>query len=72
MLRTVAQIVSWLSLLALTLPSVLFLAGRMELEKVKFYMIIATIVWFVSATLWMWNSEPKKQENSGKEQSSSA
>ena len=63
MARKIAQIISWLSLVALILPSVLFLVDRMELEKVKFYMIIATIVWFVSAALWMPNSDSQKTDS---------
>jgi nitrate/nitrite transporter NarK len=63
MLRKIAQWVSWLSLVALVAPSIIFLAGKMELDRVKTIMLIATIVWFISASLWMWNSEDEKQES---------
>jgi branched-subunit amino acid transport protein len=53
-MRLALKIVSVLSLIALILPSILFLAGRMDLDKVKWYMLIATIVWFVTATPIMW------------------
>ncbi|MHC4229812.1 MAG: hypothetical protein ACYSWW_13615 [Planctomycetota bacterium] len=53
-MRPILQIVSLLALLALTLPSIIFLAGRMELGMVKWLMLLATIVWFVAATPWMW------------------
>lgn len=53
-MRSILQIVSLLALIALTLPSILFLAGRMELDTVKWLMLIATIVWFIIATPWMW------------------
>ncbi len=53
-MRLALKIVSVLSLIALILPSILFLAGRMELDKVKFFMLLATIVWFVTATPIMW------------------
>ncbi|TKJ38821.1 MAG: hypothetical protein CEE38_03730 [Planctomycetes bacterium B3_Pla] len=53
-MRPILQIVSLLALLALTLPSIIFLAGRMELDMVKWLMLLATIVWFVAATPWMW------------------
>ena len=61
-MRPILQFVSLLALLALTLPSVLFLAGRMELDKVKWIMLLATIVWFAAATPWMWkdNGAEKK------------
>lgn len=47
-------IVSVLSLIALMLPSILFLAGRMELGTAKWIMLLATLVWFAAATPWMW------------------
>jgi hypothetical protein len=53
-MRTILKIISLLALIALTLPSVLFLAGKLELDRVKWLMLIATIVWFVTATGWMW------------------
>jgi len=60
MIKTIAQIVSWISLGVLLLPSVLFLTGNLSsLEQVKTIMLIATIVWFVSTPLWMWNEQVK-------------
>ncbi len=55
-MRTTAipVVVSVLSLVALMLPSILFLAGRMELPTVKWIMLLATVVWFAAATPWMW------------------
>ncbi len=47
-------VVSVLSLVALMLPSILFLAGRMELGTAKWIMLLATLVWFAAATPWMW------------------
>jgi len=64
-MRLILRIVSLLSLIALILPSILFLAGRMELDKVKWYMLVATIVWFATATPVMWKErqqEPEKEE----------
>jgi hypothetical protein len=53
-MRPILQIVSLLALIALTLPSIIFLTGRMELDTVKWLMLLATIVWFITATPWMW------------------
>ena len=53
-MRPILQIVSLLALIALTLPSIIFLAGRMELDTVKWLMLLTTIVWFIAATPWMW------------------
>jgi hypothetical protein len=63
-MHSILKIVSLLSLVVLVLPSVLFLAGRMELDTVKGIMIAASIVWFVSAAGWMWKEppEPDKEE----------
>lgn len=52
-MKTVAQIVSWLALAAVFVPSIAFLAGAMPLSAVKTWMLVATIVWFASAPLWM-------------------
>lgn len=57
-MRTIAQIISWLSLVALTLPSILYLTGsRMELDTVKNIMLVASLVWFLAATPWMWKEK---------------
>jgi len=51
---TILMIVSMLSLVALILPSILFLAGSMELTTTKWVMLAATVVWFATAAPWMW------------------
>ena len=57
-MRMILRIVSYLSLLGLILPSFLFLIGQVtDLDKVKWYMVIATIVWFVTATPVMWKEK---------------
>ena len=53
-MRTLLIIVALLSLVALTLPSILFLAGRMELDTAKWIMLLATVVWFATGTPWLW------------------
>ena len=62
-MNRILQIVSLLALVALTLPSVIFLAGRMELNTVKWLMILATVVWFVAATPWMWKDDGADQQD---------
>lgn len=64
-MRSILQIISLLALIALTLPSVLFLAGRLELNMVKWVMLLATIVWFVTASLWMWKDNGDEQQDAG-------
>ena len=58
MIKNIAQIVSWLSLVILIMPSVLFLMGTFSsLDQVKLIMLVATVVWFVSTPLWMWKEK---------------
>ena len=56
-MRRIAQVISWLSLVVLVVPSLLFMAGTMELDTVKKVMIAATVFWFVSACMWMWKEK---------------
>ena len=62
-MNRILQIVSLLALVALTLPSIMFLTGRMELNTVKWLMILATFVWFVAATPWMWKDNEADQQD---------
>ena len=55
MIKQITQIISWVCLVVLILPSVLFLTGALaSLDQVKLVMLIATVVWFLSTPLWMW------------------
>jgi hypothetical protein len=64
-MRSILQIISLMALIALTLPSVIFLAGKMDLNMVKWMMLIATIVWFVTATGWMWKDNGADRQDAG-------
>jgi uncharacterized membrane protein len=63
MLRLFVKILSWVSLVGLVVPAILYLMGRMELDQVKYVMLIMTIIWFILASLWMWKNDVKAQEN---------
>ena len=52
-----AKIISWISLAVLTVPSLMLAFGRLELDQVKTLMMIATIIWFVTASAWMWKND---------------
>jgi hypothetical protein len=54
-MRTILIVVAVLSLVLLMLPAALFLAGRMQLDTVKCFMMGATILWFAAGTPWLWN-----------------
>lgn len=64
-MRRIYQTISWLSLAATILPSVLFLAGTLDLDQTKMIMLLATLGWFVHTPLWMGravNRETGQQE----------
>ena len=58
------RLIALASLVVLVLPSTLFLAGRMELDRVKEIMLVATAVWFLAAVAWMWDSGPETEGDS--------
>lgn len=62
MSRIIIQIVSWLALVGTIVPSVLFLAGRIDLEQSKWVLLVATIAWFLTAPLWIGRGGPKERE----------
>lgn len=56
-MQSILKLVSLLALIALILPAIGYLAGRVNLDKMKTTMIIATIVWFIAATPVMWKAK---------------
>ena len=58
-MKTLIQLIGYISIIVLIVPSMLYLAGRMELEQLKTIMIVATIVWFVSSAILVWNLDKK-------------
>jgi len=52
-MRNLTRVVSWIALASVIVPSFLYLAGRMDLPRVKWIMLIATLVWFATVPLWM-------------------
>ncbi len=59
--RRIIQIISWLALIGTIVPSALYLAGRIDLDQSKWLLLVATIVWFVTAPLWIGRG-PKERE----------
>ncbi len=62
-MRPILRIVSLLALIGSTLPSIIFLAGRMELDTVKWLMLNNTIFWFVVATPLMWKDNGAENQD---------
>lgn len=52
-MKKIAEIISYLSLVAIVLAPVLFYVGKVTLDQNKSMMIIATVIWFGSALCWM-------------------
>jgi len=53
MLTNTLKTVSYISLLAIIVPSIIFLWGRADLPYVKIIMNISTLVWFATSPFWM-------------------
>jgi hypothetical protein len=60
--RRIIQIVSWLALAGAIVPSLLYLGGAVDLDQSKRLLLVATIVWFVTAPLWIGREGPKERE----------
>jgi len=58
-MRLVLQVISWIALAMTVLPSVAYFSGNMELDRVKWLLVLATVVWFATTPFWM----DKKEES---------
>jgi len=52
-IRLICQVVSVLALVGTILPSVLFFADQLTLRESQAATLVATLVWFAAATIWM-------------------
>ena len=52
-MKAIAVAASVIALAGTIAPAVLFVAGRMELDAVKWWMLVATVVWFAAAPVWL-------------------
>lgn len=59
-MKRLLEISSWLALGLLITAPVLFFAGRIDLDQSKFWMMIATIVWFAGASFWIGRKESEQ------------
>ena len=58
-MRTVIKIIGYLGIVILIFPSILFLAGSIELDSVKTIMLVATIIWFAASVIQVWDLDKK-------------
>lgn len=45
--------ISWVSLMLIVVPPVLYLTGSVSADMMKLLLLIGTIIWFATAPLWM-------------------
>jgi hypothetical protein len=58
-MKTLIQLIGYISIIVLILPSILYLSGKMELDQAKTIMLLATIVWFGANIILAWHLEEK-------------
>ncbi|MFO7937088.1 MAG: hypothetical protein R6V06_05720 [Kiritimatiellia bacterium] len=56
-MKKIAELISYLSLVLIVLASFLYYGGKVSLAQNKTLMLIATVIWFVSALCWMGRDE---------------
>lgn len=56
-MKTLAQIVSWIALVGTIVPAMAYLGGSLSLPAVKTWMLVSTVVWFVTVPVWMGRSD---------------
>jgi hypothetical protein len=52
-LTSIAKPVSWLSLLLIVVPPILFFTGAISQPLMNQLLLAGTVIWFISASLWM-------------------
>ena len=52
-LISIAKPVSWLSLILIVLPPILFFTGSIQHGLMNTLLLIGTLIWFISTSLWM-------------------
>jgi hypothetical protein len=52
-MKRTAQIISWLALGGTLLPPCLFFADRLSPAATQGWMLLAAVIWFVAAPVWM-------------------
>ena len=52
-MRRAAQLVSIAALAGTILPPVLFFTGQMDLDPMKWWMLLAAAAWFAATPIWM-------------------
>jgi hypothetical protein len=51
--KTLAKVVSLLALVGTIAPPALFFMGHLDHDATKWWMLVATVAWFVATPFWM-------------------
>jgi ABC-type iron transport system FetAB permease component len=57
------EIISYLSLILVIAAPVLYYMDRLTLEQNKFWMMVATLLWFVTASFWIGTKKGPENES---------
>lgn len=52
-MKFILPLISFLALILIILPAILYLAGAMEKDQMKHFMLVGTVAWFATVPLWM-------------------
>lgn len=52
-MKRIAQVISWVALVATLVPPCLFFADKLPLDATKQWLLGAAIVWFIATPFWM-------------------
>lgn len=61
-MKTFLMIISLVALAATLVPGILFLAGSIDQETVKWLALLGTIVWFAVTPFWMSTHRQSEEE----------
>lgn len=62
-MKKVLEIISYLSLVFLVAAPVLYYMDKITLEQNKLWMLVATIVWFATASFWIGTKKEKANDS---------
>jgi hypothetical protein len=58
-MKILIQLIGYISIIVLIVPSILYLGGKVELNQVKTIMLVATVVWFGANIILVWHLDRK-------------
>jgi len=62
-MKRILEIISYLSLVMVVAAPVLYYMGKIDLDQNKLWMLIATIVWFGTASFWIGTKKERSSDS---------